>query len=344
MRTEARLYERVAGGAVRCRTCQRRCLIPDGKTGWCKTRRNERGRLWSLVYGAVSSLSVNPIEKKPVYHFYPGSRWLSLGSVGCNFRCPGCQNWRLSHWTHGPMRTRYLSPAASVAAALRAGCRGISWTFNEPTVWFEYTLDAARLAKRKGLATNYVTNGAITPEAFVELAPVLDVFRVDIKGFTAATHRRIGHLADPTGIRTIAQTAKRRGLHVEVVTNLIPGLNDRDGELQSIAAWIRESLGADTPWHVTRFVPHLELSQVAPTPVETLERARVIGTDAGLWYVYVGNVPGHRWAHTYCHVCGKLVIERRMFSIARSELRDGACGCCGARIAGTFAPADRASE
>lgn len=336
MKIAARLYERLEGGAVRCGTCQRRCTIPSGRLGWCRARRNEHGGLVSLVYGEVSSVSINPIEKKPVYHFHPGSRWLSLGSVGCNFRCPGCQNWEISHWTRGRTGTRYLSPEDAVAEAKAAGCLGLSWTFNEPTLWLEYTLDAARAAREAGLRTNYVTNGAMTEEALVLLAPYLDVFRVDIKGFSDATYRRIGHLGKARQIREVVRAAKRLGMHVEVVTNVIPELNDGDAELACIARWMSEELGPDTPWHVTRFFPCLRLSDVPPTPIARLERARALGIEAGLRYVYVGNVPGHPAANTYCPACGRLLIERYVFDLVRNDLRDGACPACGRLVAGVL--------
>ncbi|GAB4269523.1 MAG: AmmeMemoRadiSam system radical SAM enzyme [Deferrisomatales bacterium] len=336
MKKEALLYRKEAGGAATCLVCQRRCLVPEGGRGWCRTRVNEGGRLFSLIYGEVSSASVNPIEKKPVFHFLPGSRWLSLGSVGCNFRCPGCQNWEIAHWKGGPMRTEYLSPERSVALAEERGCVGLSWTFNEPALWWEYTLDAARVAKARGLFTNYVTNGTSTPEAFARLAPYLDVYRVDLKGFRPRTYRTLGHLADFGGILEVAQAAKERGLHVEVVTNVIPGINDSEGELGEIARWIREALGPATPWHVTRYYPHCELQDVPPTPVACLERAREIGRQTGLWYVYLGNVPGHRWENTYCHGCGALLIERRVFDVLQNRVVAGACPACGTAIPGRF--------
>ncbi len=336
MRAEARLYERLPGGAVRCGVCRRRCVIRPGQKGWCSTRRNEDGILYSLMYGEVSSISVNPIEKKPVFHFHPGSRWLSLGSLGCNFRCPGCQNWEISHWSRGTMPARYLAPEDAVTAARANGCIGISWTFNEPTIWFEYTLDAAKAAKQAGLYTNYVTNGSITPEALAMIAPHLDVFRADIKGFSDEVYECIGHLADLQGILENVRQAKSYGMHVELVTNIIPRYNDGEAELRRIPRWIKETLGADTPWHVTRFYPHLQLAHIPPTPLATLESARTIGKDAGLWYVYLGNVPGHRWENTYCHSCGALLIERYVFDIIQDNLEGGRCSACGERIPGTF--------
>ncbi len=209
MRIEAKLYDKLRENKVRCNVCQRRCTIPDGSAGFCMTRENKSGVLYSTIYGEVSSLSINPIEKKPVYHFYPGSRWLSAGSVGCNFRCPGCQNWSMSQWTGGPMYTRHLPPERLVLEAEAAGCKGISWTFNEPTLWLEYALDAAKLAKARGLYTNYVTNGFITEDAFDMIAPFLDVYRVDIKGFSDETYRKVAGVKGQKGFEGILRNAER---------------------------------------------------------------------------------------------------------------------------------------
>mgnify|MGYP003835768599 FL=1 len=234
------------------------------------------------------------------------------------------------------MFTEYLAPEKSVAMAEEMGCAGISWTFNEPSLWFEYTLDAAKLAKQKGLFTNYVTNGTLTEEAFDRLAPYLDVYRVDVKGFRPKTYRALGHLDEFSGILEVTVKARELGIHVEVVTNIIPGINDSDGELADIGAWIREALGPETPWHVTRYFPHFKLKDVPPTPIARLESAQQIGRSAGLCYVYLGNVPGHRWENTYCHNCGTLLIERYIFDLVDNRLTDGRCLQCGTAIPGRF--------
>ncbi len=336
MKKPASLYSSLADGSARCDVCRRRCVIPEGGRGFCRTRANEGGTLCSTIYGEVSSSSVNPIEKKPVFHFFPGSRWLSLGSVGCNFRCPGCQNRDIAHWTDGPAGTRFVSPEAAVSMARKAGCLGISWTFNEPTLWLEYTVDGARIAKERGLRTNYVTNGYMTEEALRLIAPFLDVFRVDIKGFSDASYRRIAGVGAFRGVLESTAKAKELGMHVEVVTNVTPGMNDDEGELRGIASWIRDALGPGTPWHVTRFHPHHELADLPPTPVSTLEKARSIGKGEGLRYVYLGNVPGHPWENTFCHACGELLIERRIFEITKNRLEGNRCPKCGETIPGTF--------
>jgi pyruvate formate lyase activating enzyme len=336
MKKETILYERLDDNTVQCGVCQRRCVIPESRSGWCRTRVNEGGVLYSLIYGEVSSLSVNPIEKKPVFHFLPGSRWLSLGSLGCNFRCPGCQNWDIAHWKQGEMYTEYISPEKVVARVRTSGCIGISWTFNEPAVWLEYTIDGAKLAREQGLYTNYVTNGFISEEAFDLIAPHLDVYRVDIKAFSERTYMRTGHIKQFKGILHIAEKAKKYGMHVEIVTNVIPGINDNEPELRKIASWLKNSLGPETPWHVTRFYPQFELSHLSPTPVPVLENARAIGREEGLWYVYLGNVPGHTGENTYCHQCGALLIERSIYEILKNRIHNGKCPECDTVIPGKF--------
>lgn len=336
---EALQYEGLPDNKVRCGVCWRRCIIGEGKRGYCTTRINQGGKLYTLIYGQVASMSVNPIEKKPIFHFYSGSRWLSLGSLGCNFRCPGCQNWEISHAVAGGKGrvTNYISPQELVHRAQQYGCLGISWTFNEPTIWFEYTLDGARLAKEHGLYTNYVTNGFITMEALDTIGSWLDVFRVDIKGFSHNSYRRIAHTAEFTSILEVTKRAKEKwGMWVEIVTNVIPGYNDDESELRRIASWIRNELGEYTPWHVTRFYPHLKLSHLDSTPIATLKRARDIAHEEGLHYVYLGNLPGHGGENTYCHKCHRLLIKRYVFDVLQNDLHQGKCRYCHTVIPGRF--------
>jgi len=335
----ATLWEKLDGGRVRCGVCRRLCVIEPGRRGFCLTRENRSGELFTVIYGAVSSLHVSPIEVKPLYHFYPGTTWLSLGSLGCNFRCPGCQNWEIAHSRvdDAGRAVRTLEAPEVVNLALDRGCKGLSWTYNEPTVWLEYTIDASRLGKEKGLLANYVTNGYITPEALDEVAPALDAYRVDIKAFDRDTCRQLANTADFEGVLDSAVRAKEaHGLHVECVTNVVPGFNDGEAQLRALADWIVEALGADTPWHVTRFVPHLDLSHVPPTPVAALEWARAIGLERGLRYVYIGNVPGHPAENTHCHACGALLIERRSHGLVVSRVVEGRCPACAADIPGRW--------
>jgi pyruvate formate lyase activating enzyme len=282
---------------------------------------------------------ISPIEKKPLFHYYPGSKWLSLGSLGCNFKCPGCQNWGIAHARpdEGERTVRSILPGEVLQLAKDNDCMGISWTYNEPTLWFEYTLHCAKCAKEGGLKTNYVTNGFITAEALDLIGPHLDSFRVDIKGFSRESYRRIAHLDRFEGILEVTVRAQRKwGMHVEVITNLIPGYNDDIQQLKNIAAWIRDHLGKSTPWHVTRFVPHLDLSHVPSTSVRRLEMAREVGLKEGLNYVYLGNVHGHPAENTYCPHCGNLLIRRDGFTVVRNDLVDCGCGHCGSPISGAF--------
>ena len=344
MSHEALLYDSLPNRKVRCNVCQRRCLIAEGRLGWCQTRQNLEGKLYSLIYGRIASLAVSPIEKKPLFHFFPGSRWLSLGSLGCNFRCPGCQNWELAHCTASAElraerieETQTIPPDELVRLAKQHRCLGISWTYNEPTLWFEYTLDGAKLAKADGLYTNYVTNGYMSPEALDMIGPHLDTFRVDVKGLTDSFHQQITHISDFRGILDVTQRAKTRwGMWVEIITNIIPGFNDDEPQLRQIASWIRKELGEDTPWHVTRFMPHLDLSRLPPTPISTLEKARQIGLESGLQYVYLGNVPGHEGENTTCPKCKALLIRRDGFSVSEMKIAEGKCPVCAKNIDGRF--------
>jgi pyruvate formate lyase activating enzyme len=327
----ALLAEPWSRGRVRCLTCLRRCAIRPGERGWCGTRENRDGSLFTLIYGRVASLSLNPIEKKPVYHFLPGSRWLSLGSLGCNFRCPGCQNWELAHarLDQELRHTRFISPGELVDLALKQGAAGISWTFNEPALWLEYILDTAPLARQAGLYTNLVTNGTLTPEALEVLGPHLDVYRVDIKGFFPHTYQTLARFPRPQAIRAAVVQARRRwGMWVEVVTNLIPGINDDPATLEGIAAWIAADLGPATPWHLTRFHPAYLYHGVPATSLATLEWAWRLAQDRGLKFPYLGNVPGHPGENTYCPNCRRLVIERDVFSIIQYRLKAGCCPDC----------------
>jgi pyruvate formate lyase activating enzyme len=333
------LFQLLKNGSIQCQVCRRGCKIAPGKKGFCQTRQNLNGELHSLIYGMVSSMRVSPIEIKPLFHYYPGSRWLSLGSFGCNFLCPGCQNWEISHANVAreiPF-TEYIPSEKLVQLALKENCKGISWTYNEPTLWLEYTVDTARIAKEHGLLMNYVTNGYITERAMSLVGPYLDAYRVDLKAFSSHSYKKIANISDFEGILDNIKTAKYKwGMHVELITNLTPGYNDKEEELHEMAHWIVDQMGPDTPWHVTRFVPHLKLSHLDHTPIPKLEQARQIGIDEGLRYVYLGNVPGHPAENTYCPGCGKLLIQRRNYQILKYHLKGNTCAFCGQVIAGYF--------
>lgn len=330
---EAILYDKLDKDWVRCRVCPRDCKIAPGKAGFCCVRKNENGKLFALTYGKITSAAVDPVEKKPLYHFYPGSRVFSIGSAGCNFRCVHCQNWQIAHervCDSGLGGLRDLSPDQAVAAAKENGCAGIAWTYNEPTIWLEYTIDTAKLCRAEGLYTAYVTNGYATEEAVDAIGPHLDAYRADVKGFSDKFYRDLAGISNWRTILAATERAKNKwGCHVEIVTNIIPTMNDDDAQLKDIAGWIVAALGPDTPWHVTRFMPYLELGHLPPTPVKTLERARDIGIAGGLRFVYIGNVPGHPGENTRCPNCGHINIERSGFSARIREFKSGACSNCG---------------
>lgn len=331
---EAVLYEKLPQGRVRCHVCQWRCTINLGRYGVCKMRRNEDGTLFLLNYAEASSVAVDPIEKKPLFHFFPGSKVFSLGTWGCNFHCKHCQNWQISWAEPGQWGwAQQLLPEASIDLAKQHDCTGIAWTYNEPTVWFEYTLDSAKLAKANNLYTVYVTNGYLTPEALDLIGPFLDAYRVDIKGFSDAFYRTLAKVPRLQPVLEMAQRAQGRwGMHVEVVTNVIPTLNDDDAQLEGIATWIRDHLGELTPWHVTRFYPHHQMLHLPPTPIATLERAYKIGRKVGLHFIYLGNVPGHPQENTLCYRCGRRVVQRYGYSTRIEGLQDARCASCGAEL------------
>ena len=332
---EAMLYEKLPGSRVRCNTCQWRCTVAPGKFGVCRMYQNRDGALYNLNYAQASSVAADPIEKKPLFHFFPGTLALSLGSWGCNFHCEGCQNWQISCPTvNEPWRgSREIPPQAAIDMAQRSHCQGIAWTYNEPSIWFEYTLDSARLAKEHNLYTVYVTNGYISEEALDMIGPYLDGYCVDVKGFSDKLYRDLAKVSNWRGILDMAERAKNKwGMHVEVVTNIIPTMNDDDEQLDGIATWIRDHLGDLTPWHVTRFYPQHEMQHIPPTPVSTIERACSIGQKAGLRFVYVGNLHGHNGENTTCYSCGRLAVKRVGYRTELVGLDGSKCRFCGAEL------------
>ena len=332
---EALLYQKLAGSKVQCNTCQWRCKIAPGKFGVCRMYRNTDGILNSLNYAKVSSAAVDPIEKKPLFHFYPGSRVFSMGTWGCNFHCKGCQNWQIACTDASIIEqgSRTISAADSVELAKSENCQGIAWTYNEPAVWFDYTLDSAKLAKENDLYTVYVTNGYISEGALDMIGPYLDGYCVDVKGFSDKLYRDLAKVSNWRGILDMAERAKSKwGMHVEVVTNIVPSMNDDDEQLEGLAAWIRDRLGELTPWHVTRFYPQHEMLYLPPTPVAKLERAYDIGKAAGLKFVYTGNVPGHDGENTVCYSCGNKLIGRVGYNISIAGLQDSRCSFCGTEL------------
>lgn len=337
---EAMLYETLEDKRVRCNLCAHRCLIQDGARGICQVRENRDGILYSLVYGRLISQAVDPIEKKPLFHVLPGSDAYSIATVGCNFRCTFCQNYGISQLPrdHHIVEGRSVRPEEVIEGARRYRCSAIAYTYTEPTVFFEYTYDVARLAHKAGILNIYVTNGYMTEEALDLLAPrdgerLLDATNVDLKAFTEAFYRQqCGARLQPVLDSLVRM--KERGVWVEVTTLVIPTLNDSEEELGQIASFIANELGPETPWHVSRFHPTYRLLDRPPTPSGTLRRAQAIGRERGLHYVYVGNLPGDKGETTFCPHCGATVIGRSGYRIVSRHLREGACATCGTPIAG----------
>ena len=329
---ESLLQERI-NGKVRCNVCERRCLLVTGGFGWCRTRQNRGGKLVTLIYGAVSSLAVNPIEKKPFYHFYPGSLTLTAGSWSCNFGCPWCQNWDISKVPPGT--GEYVSREQFVSRTENYGCQGTSISFNEPTLSLEWSLDVFRLARDRGLYNTYVTNGYMTPEALSLLIDAgLDAMNVDVKGDAAAVKKFCKGI-DVEKVWAICKLAYARGVHIEITTLVIPTVNDSVAGLHGIAERIATGLSPHIPWHVSQYYPAYHFAVPATSP-RTLERAWHIGNEAGLEFVYIGNVPGHNHDNTYCPTCHTLLIQRLGFAVTLNALKNGHCLQCGRPVVGVW--------
>ncbi len=339
---EALLYEALDGQRVRCNLCAHRCVIAVGHKGVCLVRENRDGILYTLVYGIPLSQAVDPVEKKPLFHFHPGSTAFSIATAGCNFRCAFCQNADISQMPRdrGQILGRPATPEQVVDAAHRVGSRSIAYTYTEPTIFFEYSYDIAQLAHEVGIASVYVTNGYMTGE-MLELfqglsdghEPWLDAANVDLKAFRDETYKKVcGARLQP--VLDALKKMKELSIWVEVTTLVVPGMNDSEAELQDIAHFISTELGEETPWHVSRFHPDYKMYDRGPTPAATLRRAYELGQEAGLRYIYVGNLPGARLEDTHCPKCGQTVIERWGFQVTRWNIRDGTCGHCGTVIDG----------
>lgn len=333
---QALFQESKEEGKVRCGLCSHRCLIIPGKRGLCGVRENRDGVLYSLVYDKIIARNIDPIEKKPLFHFQPGSLSYSIATPGCNFRCKHCQNADISQLPHdhaGMVMGEEIMPAEIVEAACRRGCASISYTYTEPTIYFELAYDTAQLAVEAGLKNVFVTNGYITSEALQAIRPWLHAANIDLKGFSEDFYRNIcGARLQP--VLDAIRLYKELGIWIEITTLIIPGLNDSDEELKGIARFIR-SVGEDIPWHVSRFHPTYKLMEQPLTPLKTLQRAREIGIAAGLRYVYEGNVPGEG-EDTICWSCRKTLVGRRGYTIETNAVESGKCGYCGAKIEGVW--------
>lgn len=333
-------FQRVLDGekkTVECYLCSHRCHIKDGRRGICQVRENREGVLYSLVYGKLISQNVDPIEKKPLFHLLPGSLSYSISTVGCNFRCSHCQNYDISQYPRmhdGAVIGTSVTPEQVATSAQEYGCQSISYTYIEPTIFFEFAYECAQLAHERGIKNVFVSNGYTGPEATKKIAPFLDGNNIDLKAFTDKFYREVCGAKLAPVLETI-ELMKELGVWVEVTTLVIPGWNDTDSELKEIARFIK-GIDPEMPWHVTRFHPTFKMTDRVATPSSTLQRARQIGIAEGLKYVFVGNIPGEDGENTICPQCGEKVVERMGFSIMSQNLANGKCGNCGHSIAGVF--------
>jgi pyruvate formate lyase activating enzyme len=329
---EAMWYKKLSDERVRCDLCNHRCVINNGKRGICGVRENKEGTLFSLVYGKVIASHVDPIEKKPLFHFYPGSYSFSIATVGCNFKCTHCQNSEISQMPidNNRIMGQDILPEKIVELALSGNCQSISYTYTEPTVFMEYALDVAKIAKDKGLKNVYVTNGYMTEEVLNEIYPYMDAANVDLKGFTEEHYQNVcGARLKP--IMDTIRLMKQLGVWIELTTLIIPTINDSEDDIRRLAEFI-VSIGREIPWHVSRFHPTYKMNNLQPTPVRSVIKARQIGLEVGLRYVYTGNIQGDDGENTYCYSCGKSLIERHGYNIGHVHIKGSKCYFCGADV------------
>lgn len=335
---EALFYDRDQDGSVRCGLCSHRCHITDGRRGLCGVRENRGGTLFSLVYGKIVAEHVDPIEKKPLFHFLPGSRSFSISTVGCNFRCEHCQNYNISQYPRaqgGEIAGAARTPEQIVEAAVGAGCESISYTYVEPTIFYEYARDCAILARQRGLKNVFVSNGFMTEEAAREMATILDAINIDVKAFTEKFYRKVcGARLAP--VLDNVRLMHELGVWVEITTLIIPGWNDSASELREIAGFIRD-IDPAMPWHVTAFSPTYKMLDRPQTPVASLIMARNIGLEEGLRFVFAGNIPGSGGESTVCPGCGTELIQRLGYRIEANSLAAGSCPKCREKIEGVWA-------
>ncbi len=320
---------------VKCLLCAQECVIKSGERGRCRARINQDGVLKSLVYGRPAAIHIDPIEKKPFYHFLPGASAFSLGTTGCPLTCKFCQNWEISQAKPEDIRTSVYGPEEIVASAIRKQSPVIAFTYNEPTVFIEYLTDIARQGRRQRIKSVLVSCGFMNPRPLDELCDVLDAIKIDLKGFSPEFYRDVCRAELDPVLRSIKKIAKK-GLHLEIVNLVVPTLNDSPAMMTRLIEWVAGELGPDVPVHFTRFHPAYQMLQLPPTPISTLEKAYETAKSKGIHYPYVGNIPSHPGNHTYCPTCGKAVVERTGFFVLANRITNGKCPFCGRIIAGVW--------
>lgn len=333
---EAMFYKNIGNNVVTCNLCFRECLIPPNERGFCRNRENREGKLYSIVYGRPATPQLDPIEKEPMYHNLPGSKILCIGTASCNFRCSFCHNWLLSQKSpeeFAPFDVK-LTPQDIVDTAIELNS-GLSFTYNEPTVFYEFMLDIARLASQKGLNTIFHTNGGMKPEPMKNLLAHMRGVTVDLKGFTADFYKDVS-FAQITPVLETLKIIKKEGKWLEIVNLLIPTLNDNMQNIREMCRWINENLGSHVPVHFSRFFPAYKMTNLPATPIKTLEMARETAVKEGIKFAYIGNVPGHQYNSTFCPNCRKRVISRYHFFSYKVEIKNGKCNHCGYPIPGLW--------
>ncbi|AQT68637.1 molybdenum cofactor biosynthesis protein A [Anaerohalosphaera lusitana] len=330
------LWQPESDNKARCYLCNFRCLIPEGKYGHCAVRQNVNGTLRSLNYDSVCAANPDPIEKKPLFHFQPGTRSFSIACPGCNFQCTFCQNWQISQMAlkYHQLEGEPIPPEKIVAAAQRSSCCSIAYTYTEPTIFMELCEETGKLAKQQGLTNVFVSNGYMTKEAVDFSAEWLDGINIDLKAFSDKYYKDLCNARLQPVLETIKYIAKETDIWVELTTLIVPDQNDSDDELKALAEFIANEAGPEVPWHISRFFPAYEMDGGSATPPETLERAMEIGKQAGLKYIYVGNLPGSNAESTFCPSCGEKVIDRISYIIRRNNIKHGACPSCSEKIPG----------
>jgi pyruvate formate lyase activating enzyme len=332
---EALFYQKLDGKKVKCQLCPRYCLISPGKRGYCRVRENQGGSLVSISYAKPVAIHLDPIEKKPLFHFLPSRQAFSIATAGCNLNCKFCQNWEISQGRPEELNYTSLSPEQLVAKALASGAPVLAYTYTEPTVFYEYMFDACRIARSRGLKNVMHSNGYINEEPLRRLARFLDAANIDLKGFKEEYYAKICEGSLEPVLKSL-KILKEEGVHIEITNLVLTGFNDDPDSIAKMCLWIKDNLGADTPLHFSRFFPMYQLMGLNPTPVGTLETARQIARDCGLKYVYIGNVPGHSAENTYCPKCKKAVIKRAGYMVEEVDLVQGRCKFCQEKIEGVW--------
>ncbi|MCX5700823.1 MAG: AmmeMemoRadiSam system radical SAM enzyme [Candidatus Omnitrophica bacterium] len=332
---EASFYSKLENKSVQCQLCPRRCFIKDGKRGFCGVRENRNGSLYTLVYAKAVAIHIDPIEKKPLFHFFPSTTAYSVATAGCNLKCKFCQNWEISQSLPEDVEYRFMEPEDLVKEAKASNAPTIAYTYNEPTIFYEYMLDTAKLARKLGIKNIMHSNGYINEQPLRSLAKYLDAANIDLKGFSDDYYAKLSEGSLSPVLRSL-KVLKDEGVHIEITTLLLSGFNDDEPTLRKMCLWIKDNLGSDTPLHFSRFFPMYKLTSLNPTPVESLLQARKIALSCGLRYVYIGNIATDQAENTYCPKCSKLLIERRGYFIVSNNLKEGRCKFCGEKISGVW--------